>query len=286
MSTRTVVVMLMTLATLALPAVGDVAFAANARISAIVAEVSHRVGPSGDFTASTVGAQLPAGSRVRTGARGKAEITFADGSTVRMGPRSDLVITDPNTKRVRVMAGQVFANIISGTGGAQIQGATATAAVRGTQVLVTVTEPSDSEEWVTVPEAEVAAADQSWEGLRTFGPAEVAPTEGGEPSNELTAAQMRLTMVALAKNHLAQHLGIEARRIYLASLERVTWPDSSLGFPQAGRQYEPVETPGYRMLLDTPEGMFTYAADESGRVISDTGELVGVVTPGARITLP
>jgi len=286
MSARSVVVMSVALAALALLTSGDSAFAANARISAIVLEVSHRVGPSGNFVGSTIGAQLPAGSRVRTGARGKCEVTFADGSSVRMGPRSDMVVTDPATKRVRVMAGQVFANIISGTGGAQIQGATATAAVRGTQVLVTVTEPSDSEEWVTTPEAEVAAADESWEGLRAFGQAEVAATDGTESSEELTASQMRLAMVALAKNHLAQRLGIEARRIYLASLERVTWPDAGLGFPQPGQQYAQVETPGYEMLLDAPEGLFIYDADLSGRVISDTGELVGVVKPGARIALP
>lgn len=286
MSTRVIVVTSVALVVATLLVAGDTAFAANARISAIVLEVSHRVGPAGNFVTSTIGAQLPAGSRVRTGARGKAEVSFADGSSVRMGPRSDMVITDPNTKRVRVMAGQVFANIISGTGGAQIQGATATAAVRGTQVLVTVTEPSESEEWVTMPEAEVAAADTSWEGLRAFGGAQVTPAADTDEAAELTASQMRLTMVALAKQHLAQRLGIEVQRVYLASLERVTWPDTSLGCPQPGQQYAQVQTPGYKFLLDTPEGAFAYAADESGRVISDTGELVGVVTPGTRITLP
>ena len=72
---------------------------------------------------------------MRTAKRSACEIKFPDGSRVRMGPRSDLVITDPGTKRLKVVAGQIFANIVRGTGGAQFQGATATAAVKGTWVL-------------------------------------------------------------------------------------------------------------------------------------------------------
>lgn len=286
MSTRVSSLLFVALtAVVLLSSVGD-ATAANAKISAIVLDVSHRVGPDGAFVKSTLGAQLPAGSRVRTGPRGKAEVKFADGSSVRMGPRSDMVVTDPNTKKVKVMTGQVFANIISGTGGAQIQGATATAAVRGTQVLVEVTEPVQSEEWVTTPEADQAERDPSWEGLRTFGQAPVVQSEVSADDSEMTAGQMRAAMVGLAKSHLAQRLGLEPGRIYLASLERVIWPDASLGYPVAGQAYPQVETPGYRVLLDSPQGFYSYATDTNGRVVSDTGELVGVVTPGIRVALP
>lgn len=108
--------------------------AANAKIVAVTLKVTHRVGAGGAWQISRVGSSLPAGSRVRTAKRSKCEIKFPDGSRVRMGPRSDLVITDPDTKQLQVVTGQVFAHIISGTG-AQIQGATATAAIRGTWVL-------------------------------------------------------------------------------------------------------------------------------------------------------
>ncbi len=109
--------------------------AAVAKISGIVLQVTHRPGAQGQWQGSYVGTQLPAGSRVRTAKRSACEIVFPDGSRVRMGPRSDLVITDPGTKRLKVVAGQVFANILRGTGGAQFQGATATAAVKGTWVM-------------------------------------------------------------------------------------------------------------------------------------------------------
>ena len=108
--------------------------AAPAKITALVLDVTHRIGASGVWQPSKVGTSLPAGSRVRTAKRSKCEIQFPDGSRVRVGPRSDLVISDPATNKVKVVTGQVLAHIVTGTG-AQIQGASATAAIRGTWVL-------------------------------------------------------------------------------------------------------------------------------------------------------
>ena len=73
----------------------------------------------------------------------------------------------------------------------------------------------------------------------------------------MTASQMRTAMVGLAKNHLAQRLGIRPGRIYLASLERVVWPDVSLG-AVAGQTYAQVR----RWLQDAarqPAGLHSYA---------------------------
>ncbi len=103
-----------------------------AKISAIRLQVTHRPGPSGEWRRSTVGTSLSAGSRVPTGKRSACEIEFPDGSKVRMGSRSDCVITDPDNNRITVLAREVFANIASGAGGAEIEGATATATGRGT----------------------------------------------------------------------------------------------------------------------------------------------------------
>ena len=90
----------------------------------------------------------------------------------------------------------------------------------------------------------------------------------------MTASQMRTAMVGLAKSHLAQRLGIRPGRIYLASLEPVAWPDAALGCAVEGQSYAQVETPGYKVLLDSPQGFYNYATDTRGRVITDTGELV------------
>lgn len=136
----------------------------------MVLQVTHRVGASGQWQKSRIGAQLPAGSRVRTARRSACEIKFPDGSRVRMGPRSDLVITDPGGKKLKVVAGQVFANIVHGTGGAQFQGATATAAVKGTWVLFSA--PTMAGDYPSRDSDTVAA----WEGDLELTTAEGAET--------------------------------------------------------------------------------------------------------------
>ncbi|MCD6361428.1 MAG: hypothetical protein J7M38_11280, partial [Armatimonadetes bacterium] len=55
------------------------AAAQNAKITAVLMDVTHRVGANGAWVKSTVGAQLPPGSRVRTGRRSKCEIKFPSG---------------------------------------------------------------------------------------------------------------------------------------------------------------------------------------------------------------
>lgn len=108
--------------------------AADAKISAKVLAVTHRAGPSGDWQDSSVGSRLPAGSRVRTGKRSACEIKFPDGSRCRMGARSDCVITDPDSTKVKVVSGEVLVEVVSGQGGASVEGGSSTAAVRGTWI--------------------------------------------------------------------------------------------------------------------------------------------------------
>jgi len=107
----------------------------NARITKLVGQVTHRVGATGQFVASSVGSQLPAGSRVRTGAGGRAQIAFPNGAVFRMSERTDLVIQAAS--RSQVSRGQIYARIVAGTA-VQVGGATATAAVRGTTLELTV----------------------------------------------------------------------------------------------------------------------------------------------------
>ncbi|MCK4324538.1 MAG: FecR domain-containing protein, partial [Armatimonadetes bacterium] len=118
------------LVTLAWPAVA----APTAKITAIVLKVTHRPAGQDSFVKSYVGTQLAVDSRVRTGRRSKCEIKFPNGTVVRMAPRSELIIKSVTGRQVKLLSGQVLANVVKGSG-AQIEGATATAAVRGTQML-------------------------------------------------------------------------------------------------------------------------------------------------------
>ncbi len=127
------------------------------KITAIVLNVTHRVGAEGQFVKSKVGTELPANSRVRTGARSKCELKFPSGTVVRMAPRSDVVITSVIDRKVKLVSGQVLANVVKGTG-PQIEGAVATAAVRGTTVLFTGPPVPGGIEELTV-----------WDGQAEFG---------------------------------------------------------------------------------------------------------------------
>jgi len=105
--------------------------APTAKITAIVLSVQHRKGASGEWAKSKVGTLLPAGSRVRTAKRSKCEIRFPDGSIVRMGPRSDMVIQAVTGRQMQLKYGSLWAKFIAGSG-ARIQGGSAVAAVKGT----------------------------------------------------------------------------------------------------------------------------------------------------------
>ncbi len=64
--------------------------------------------------------------------------------------------------------------------------------------------------------------------------------------------------VALAKDDLAQRLGIPANDIKTRSFEAVNWPDASLGCPQPDMMYAQVVTPGYRIVLEARGQTYTY----------------------------
>ena len=67
-------------------------------------------------------------------------------------------------------------------------------------------------------------------------------------------------LIEKAKEHLAQRLAVSTSEIGLIEATSVTWPDSSLGCPQAGMVYTQVLTPGYLILLEHGGTMFEYHA--------------------------
>lgn len=73
-------------------------------------------------------------------------------------------------------------------------------------------------------------------------------------------------LVARAKAHLANRLGIDQAAITLIRLEQVDWPDTSLGNPQPGMVYAQVVTPGYRLLFQAEGQTYEYHTDLGQRV--------------------
>jgi hypothetical protein len=107
-------------------------------------------------------------------------------------------------------------------------------------------------------------------------PAPTTPTSQAEPAGatpesvpggtEVTPPPEAQEVVRLAKEDLAQRLGVAVGQIGLASVEAVEWSDTSLGCPQPGMMYAQVITPGYRVVLEAGGQSYEYHTD-TGRFV-------------------
>ena len=102
---------------------------------------------------------------------------------------------------------------------------------------------------------------------------DVAPPDGLPEEQEM---HVRLGVIAQAKQHLAEDLGIEPREVYVGAVEERTWPSTALGVEEPGRVYATVMTPGYRLVLEAQGTLYDYHADTSGQV-----KPAGLTQPGA-----
>ncbi len=74
-------------------------------------------------------------------------------------------------------------------------------------------------------------------------------------------------VVQLARQDLAQKLGLEGEAIRLVSVEAVEWSDTSLGCPQPGMMYAQVITPGFRVVLAAQGQTYEYHTDLERSVV-------------------
>ncbi|MDO8691120.1 MAG: hypothetical protein Q7R39_14095 [Dehalococcoidia bacterium] len=73
-------------------------------------------------------------------------------------------------------------------------------------------------------------------------------------------------LVDLAEADLSGRLGVEKGQIRLVSIEEVTWPDGSLGFPKPGMMYIQTLIPGFRMILSQGGQTYEYHADQGSHI--------------------
>jgi hypothetical protein len=66
------------------------------------------------------------------------------------------------------------------------------------------------------------------------------------------------SMVDLTRQDVAQRLKVSDPEIKLVSLLTITWPDSSLGCPRAGADYEDREMSGYRIVYRVTDETIIY----------------------------
>jgi hypothetical protein len=141
------------------PNVGKLSAARNAKVS------KGAYSASGEFVEAKKGQAVREGQGIRTFRRSYAEITFTDGSIIRVNEQTDLVIQSVATmRRVRLEKGALWVKDEKGSK-TTVQTPVATATARGTEFIIT------DEGTCSVKEGEV---DLEAAGLTiTIGPGEV-----------------------------------------------------------------------------------------------------------------
>ena len=68
-------------------------------------------------------------------------------------------------------------------------------------------------------------------------------------------------VVDMAKSDLAKRLNISEEQVHFVKQEKKDWPDTSLGFPEAGKMYAQVVTPGFVIVLEAGGRQYEYHSD-------------------------
>src|SRR5918999_443960 len=131
-----------------------------ATLHRVTGTVEVQRGGDGAFSPGTEGATLRAGDVVRTGADGRAEIEYFDGSLTRLDEVTTFVLRElasiPETPGSKLIegeqaSGRTFQRIVEITDSESrfdVETPTATASVRGTQYVLTVHPDGSTELWV------------------------------------------------------------------------------------------------------------------------------------------
>lgn len=101
-------------------------------------------------------------------------------------------------------------------------------------------------------------------------PLKATETGSGEPRSSQAAsqAQRELPAVAAAIALFAAQAGLQPDQVQLRQVERVTWPDGSLGCPQPGQMYAQMLVEGYRVALEGAGQSAEVHTDLRGRAVT------------------
>ena len=102
-------------------------------------------------------------------------------------------------------------------------------------------------------------------GASCFRQAATPPSASPPPDAAIPAEATRV--VQLAKEHLAKERDSDPARLQVVKVEKVDWPDTSLGCPQPGMMYAQVITPGYRVILSDGTKEYEYHTDAKDWVV-------------------
>ena len=130
------------------------------------------------------------------------------------------------------------------------------AAVTDTPAEVGPTEPSVGESPLSPPATPTPKP-----------PAQSSPLAEPSPAPGESGAAQADEVMEMARSHLAETLSIPLEEVDRVSIQRVEWPDASLGCPSPGELYAQVVTPGYRVILEVEGETHELHTDEAGETI-------------------
>jgi hypothetical protein len=125
----------------------------QAKVTALVGIVSRQAAGATTWQPCKLNMPLTFGDQLRTAMRSRCQVTFADGSVVRLGERSDLTIRTPGSMVVN--RGRMYGNFAKGAS-TTIGGRSAVAAIKGTHIDFIVGE--DGKETIRCYEGQVYVA--------------------------------------------------------------------------------------------------------------------------------
>jgi hypothetical protein len=90
-----------------------------------------------------------------------------------------------------------------------------------------------------------------------------------QPASPPVFGEVPANVVAAARADLAGRIGSEAAGgAVLLRSEAVTWPDGSLGCPQPGMYYQPIEVEGFQLVFDVDGTQHDYRATVGGNLFA------------------
>lgn len=87
----------------------------------------------------------------------------------------------------------------------------------------------------------------------------LSPKPAGEPV-AITALSKAVRRAVVAE--AAKRFGVAESGVVLASAERVTWSDASLGCPEPGMMYTQALVPGFRVVARAAAGLLVYHTND------------------------
>ncbi|NJN85731.1 MAG: hypothetical protein HC881_04740 [Leptolyngbyaceae cyanobacterium SL_7_1] len=88
-----------------------------------------------------------------------------------------------------------------------------------------------------------------------------------EPRVTVSTSAIPAALLTQAQTLLHQETGIPQEQMQLQASEAVEWSDACLGVVQPDRLCAQVITPGYRLVMTTPQGEYVVHSDRTGNAM-------------------